>query len=120
MVRVHCLHPDWHSAFSGRLQFCLPLQDGWTPLHYAARAGRAEVVQALIRAGANTAARTKVRRGRTAMFALLISVCSSFLLSGPLLNLARSEYPSTVRVFPLLCLKAVLLVAYRTLPYARN
>ena len=36
-------------------------QDGWTPLHYAARTGRAEVVRALLQAKADTAARTKVR-----------------------------------------------------------
>ena len=61
-------------------------QDGWTPLHYAARSGRAEVVRALVQAGADTAARTKVR-GRPC-------ACDSHPLTPRLLHLPiRASIP---------------------------
>ena len=49
-----------HTVLEGN-KWLLLLQDGYTPLHWAAEAGSAEVVELLLGAGAAVDAVTKVR-----------------------------------------------------------
>lgn len=51
---AHHAYSDWMHKFN------LPLQDGWTPLHYGAWAGQAKAVNELLLAGADASLKEKV------------------------------------------------------------
>jgi hypothetical protein len=56
---------DMCSATVSFVNWCLPPQDGWTPLHCASRGGHTAVVELLLQLGADAGAQDKVGRPPT-------------------------------------------------------
>ena len=64
IILFHIIRASLPSPLSAHPPSGGPSQDGLTPLHWAAMRGHAEIVEALLEAGADKDAKTKVQSSR--------------------------------------------------------